>query len=246
MEVDGHILRVTNAINQLQRRLDLLLNSVVQAQKGVLQPQIVSPATLMESLIKSAPAIPKDITFPFPLSKDSIHLLPRLIELHVYIQDGILGYVILLPLVNRGTFVIYRLIPINILLNGNQFLYIETGKPFHLIDRVRQYYFLKESDLMDSCNLLNSRSYVCKQNQPLLSSHLQENCVVLLLQSRGNIPPSCDKIVEISNSVWTQLDINAWIHFVPNSEGIAILRREKPPSIYNNLRHRKIGYKPRV
>jgi hypothetical protein len=134
IEVEGHILRVTIAVNQLQRRLDLLLNSVVQAQKGMLQPQIVSPATLMESLIKSAPAIPKDTTFPFLLSKDSIHLLLRLIELHVYIQDGILGYVILLLLVNRGMFDIYRLIPIPILLNGNQFLYIETGKPFLWID----------------------------------------------------------------------------------------------------------------
>jgi hypothetical protein len=184
----------------------------------------------MESLIKGAPAIPKDTTFPFPLSKDSIHLLLRLSEAHVYIQDGILGYVILLPLVNRGTFDIYRLFPITILLNGNQFLYIDTGKPFLWIDRVRQYFFLTESDWMNSCNLLNSRSYVCKQNEPLLSSHLQENCVVLLLQSRGNIPASCDKqIVELSNSVWTQLDSNAWIYFVPRSEGITILCRGKPP-----------------
>jgi hypothetical protein len=148
----------------------------------------------------------------------------------VYIQDGILGYVILLPLVNRGTFDIYRLIPVPILLNGNQFLYIETGKPFLWIDRVRQYYFLKESDWMNSCNLLNSRSYVFKQNQPLISSHLQENCVVLLLQSRGNIPPSCDqRVVELSKSVWTQLNINDWIYFIPRSEGITILCREKPP-----------------
>ena len=54
--------------------------------------------------------------------------------------------------------------------------------------------------------------------------------MVLLLQSRGNIPASCDKrVVELSNSVWTQLDSNAWIYFVPRSEGITILCRGKPP-----------------
>jgi hypothetical protein len=199
----------------------------------------------MASLIKSAPAIPKDTTFPFPWSKDSIHLLLRLSEVHVYIQDSILGYVILLPLVNRGTFDIYRLFLIPILLNGKQFLYIDTDKPFLWIDRVRQYYFLTESDWMNSCNLLSSRSYVCKKNETLLSSQPQENCVVLLLQSRGNIPASCDKrVVELSNSVWTQLDSNAWIYFVPRSERITILCRGKPPVGITISGIRRLGLSP--
>jgi hypothetical protein len=75
IEVEGHILRVTNAMNNLQRNLDLLINSVVHTQKGVLQPQIISPATLMESLMKSAPAFPNDTTLPFPLSKDNTFVI---------------------------------------------------------------------------------------------------------------------------------------------------------------------------
>ena len=72
-------------------------------------------------------------------------------------------------------------------------------------------------------------SYVCKQNQPLLSSHLHENCIVSLLQPGRSDPPSCDKrVVEIFNSVWTQLANNEWIYFVPKSEGITILCRDKP------------------
>jgi hypothetical protein len=111
IEVEGHILRVTSAMNNLQRNRDLLISSVVHAQKGMLQPQIISPTTLMESLMRSAPAFPKDTPLPFPLSKDSTLLLLRLCELQVYIKNSILGYVILVPLINRGTFDIYRLIP---------------------------------------------------------------------------------------------------------------------------------------
>ena len=71
---------------------------------------------------------------------------------------------------------------------------------------------------MESCRILNSISYVCKQNQPLLSSDLRENYMVKLLQPRGSVPPSCDKyVVEISNSVWTQLANNSWVYFVPTS-----------------------------
>jgi len=84
---------------------------------------------------------------------------------------------------------------------------------------------------MDSCKILNAMNYVCKQNHPLLSSHLHENCMVKLLQSRGSVPPICDKrVVEISNSVWTQLANNEWIYFVPSSESVTILCMDKPPA----------------
>jgi hypothetical protein len=63
IEVEGHIMRVKNAMNALQRNLDMLIGSVIHAQKGVLQPQIISPTVLMESLMKSAVAFPKDTSY---------------------------------------------------------------------------------------------------------------------------------------------------------------------------------------
>jgi len=200
IEVEGHMLRVNNAINVLQRNMDLSIDSVMNAQKEVLQPQIISPITLMETLIKSVSAFPKDITLPFPLSKDSAHFILRHCDLLVYIKNGILGYVILLPLVNRGNFNIYRLIPIPVPLDRSKFLYIDVRKSFLWIDQARQYYFMTDKEWMDSCKILNSMKYVCKQNQPLLSSHLHENCMVKLLQPRGSVPP-----VEISVSSKSQI-----------------------------------------
>jgi hypothetical protein len=197
IDVEGHILGVNNAMLTLQRKLDLLIDRVIHARKGVLQPQIISPVSLMETLIKSVPAFPKDTTLPIPMSKDLAHPLFRLYELHEYIKNGILGYVIPLPLVNRGNFNIYKLIPIPASLDRTKFLYVDTGKSFLWIDQARQYYFMTEEGWKDSCKILNNLQYVCKQNQPLLSSHLHENCMVNLLQPRGSVPLICEKrIVE--------------------------------------------------
>lgn len=44
------------------------------------------------------------------------------------------------------------------------------------------------------------------------------------------MPLICEKrVVELSNSVWTQLENNEWIYFVPSSESITILCNDKSP-----------------
>jgi len=54
--------------------------------------------------------------------------------------------------------------------------------------------------------------------------------MVTLLQPRGSVLPRCDKlVVEISDSVWTQLTNNEWIYFVPTIESVKILCTDKPP-----------------
>jgi hypothetical protein len=68
IEVEEHILIVNHAMFTVQRNLDLLTDSVTHLQKGVLQPQIASPVTPMEALIKSVSAFPKDTSLPIPLN----------------------------------------------------------------------------------------------------------------------------------------------------------------------------------
>ncbi|XP_023715320.1 uncharacterized protein LOC111868676 [Cryptotermes secundus] len=58
INIESHIAQVNSALNAMQRNLDLLIESILNAQKGVLQPQIVSPSLIIESLKKSIPFFP--------------------------------------------------------------------------------------------------------------------------------------------------------------------------------------------
>jgi hypothetical protein len=132
--------------------------------------------------------------------------------------------------VNRGQFDIYKLIPIPLPLDQTKFLYLDTGNSFLWIDKAREYYFMTDSYWLDTCKVLDARFYVCRQDQPLLSSQINENCMVKLLQPRRSVPPSYMKrIVELVNSVWTQLGGNEWIYFIPTSEIITILCTDRAP-----------------
>ena len=69
--IEKHITQVNNALTILQRNVDLLLDSAVHAQSGGINPQIVLPHLLLESLQGSQPFFPRDTISPFPLSKES-------------------------------------------------------------------------------------------------------------------------------------------------------------------------------
>jgi hypothetical protein len=229
-EVEGHISRASSAMNAAQRKLDLLIDSVLNAKKGILQPQIVSPSALVNALTEGASAFPKDTTLPIPLSKDSAYQLLRLCTLQVYIKQSVLVYVISIPLVNKGDFDIYKPIPIPVPSGQKKFVYIDTGRSLLWVDQARQYYFLSDKASVERCTIVNTLSRVCEQVQPLLLSHLHDNFLVDMMQSRSSIPPTCErKVVELSHPVWTQLKNNEWIYVVPVSEMITILCSEKPP-----------------
>jgi hypothetical protein len=123
---EGHIAQVNNALAAMQRNLDLMIESVINAQKGVLQPQIVAPSLIMETLKGSTSAFPKETMASFIFGKDSANLIPKVCDISISVNDGILGYIISLPLINRGTFKIFKLIPLPVAIGQNKFVYIET------------------------------------------------------------------------------------------------------------------------
>jgi hypothetical protein len=49
--------------------------------------------------------------------------------------------VITLPLINRGVFKIYRMVPVPIPLGNKKFAYINTEESYLYIDQTRQYHF---------------------------------------------------------------------------------------------------------
>jgi hypothetical protein len=135
VEIKGRILRVSNAMDAIQGNFDIIINSILNAQRGTVQPQIISPKELMDNLIRSVPTFPEDTTLAFHMSKTSTHLVFRVCSLQVYISEEILRYIIGISLVGRGSFGIYKLIPKPVASNHIKYLYVETEKNL-LIDRL--------------------------------------------------------------------------------------------------------------
>jgi len=120
--LEDHIVKALDASLALQRALDMLIDSIADAQKGTLPPRVASPTLLLDALRNSTPSFPPDTTLPFPLGKDYVHALYQICDVRVYIFKERLGYVISVPLVHKRTFSVLKMIPIPVPVNQNNFL----------------------------------------------------------------------------------------------------------------------------
>jgi hypothetical protein len=66
----------------------MLLQSIFNARKGILKPQIISPKPIMNALIKIIPSFRKDTISPIRLSKNSINLICKVCDINVFIGEG--------------------------------------------------------------------------------------------------------------------------------------------------------------
>jgi len=229
--IEKHITQVTNALTLLQRNVDLLLDSVIHAQAGKVQPQLVPPKLLLEALRESQASFPRDTTLPFALSADSASLVYKVCDVRVYIQNSRLSYVISIPLIDKGEFKAYYLVPIPIPVNKDKLIYVRVEKSILCVDKSRQYYFFSSDQELNSCKEVSKQKHVCKQSKPLLSSLTQEECAVLLLKERKTLPTSCEvHYVQLTNTVWTQISDHEWIYYVPQRDSITILCTGRDPT----------------
>ena len=65
--VNAHSMQLNRAIGEFRRQIEILINVIMNSQKGVLQPQIVTPAQIMKHMKASQAVFP--LTFECSLSK---------------------------------------------------------------------------------------------------------------------------------------------------------------------------------
>lgn len=65
---NSHFPRVLDALNVLQS-FDIVINIIMEGQKGVLHPLVVPPTLLMDAFMRNSFLFPRDTALPFPLTR---------------------------------------------------------------------------------------------------------------------------------------------------------------------------------
>jgi len=92
LTVNEHSMQLNRAIDECRREYEILIDAIMNSQKGVLQPQIIAPAQIMKLMKASQADMPPEFSLPLPLSAAYHHLVLRIIDLDVYLKREISMY----------------------------------------------------------------------------------------------------------------------------------------------------------
>jgi hypothetical protein len=200
-------MQLERAINECRREYNILIDS----QKGILRPHILTPAQIIKQMKASQADTPSELSLPIPLSAAYQNLVLRIMEFVLLVKGNFLVYVIRLPLTNHMNCNVYPVLPLLIMIKNTdiKFTFILPEREYLLMDVAKQYYARLKIDRIKECKLINSYHRVSKQNNPVQVTHVHEECEVEMLQSTRTLPSSCSqRVVEINQTVWTQMITN--------------------------------------
>jgi len=233
LAVSEHNMQLERALDECRREYNILIDAILNSQKGILQPHLITPAQIVKQMKASQADVPSELTLPIPLSATYQNLIVNIIDLDVFIRNNFLVYVIRLPLTNHIKYNVYHVLPLPIRIKDtdNQFIFILPEREYLLMDTAKRYHARLRVTEIKECKSITARHKICKQSSPVQLTHLHEDCEVEMLQSLRAIPSSCSqRIAEINRTIWTQLDDNQWLYVAPRPDALTILCSKQEPS----------------
>ena len=100
LTINEHSMQLNRAIDECRTEYEILIDAVVNYQKGVIQPQLINPAQILEQVKTSQADMPSDLSLPIPTTATYQRLLLRIISTEVFLKGNFLAYVIRLPQTN--------------------------------------------------------------------------------------------------------------------------------------------------
>jgi len=95
----------------MPERIRISIDAGVNSQKGVIQPQIITPAQILEQEKINQADMPSDLSLPIPMSATHQHVVFKIITFDVFLKGLFLVYVICLPLTNSVLYNFFMFFP---------------------------------------------------------------------------------------------------------------------------------------
>lgn len=228
MTINEHLIQLQILFNELSVEYEQLVSAIVHAQKGILAPHIVNPVQMVKYL-RQIQADLRDVRFPIPLVEEYGYILLKVMDLNVFVNQDMLGYVINIPLIENNEFHLYKLIPLPIKVTSgkDQYVYIQPEKDYLLVDSAKKLYAKVLQNELE-CKEVDKQRRICKQTFVLSAMYDHEDCEVGLLQDK-QIPTNCvKKMITLNRSLWTHLSANEWLYVAPKEEGMTVLCNSYP------------------
>lgn len=199
-----HTITLSALANQLLSHCNEYIEAVNLGKHGILSPLIITPKILFDeiSLYKG------EYELPILPDYENVHVLYKIIELEIFSSNGLIVYVIKVPLVNKSTFNLYQIISLPIQHPNSTYIsYIEPQKEFLLLSNTKTLVTLMQG--LAGCTEYSARQYICREVHTTKRTE-QQTCEVMLLNPHlTTIPENCrTRTINAIIETWHYLKYN--------------------------------------
>ena len=86
LTVNEHTMQLERAISECRREYNILIDAIINSQKRILQPHIITPAQIVKQMKASQTDIPSDLSVPIPFSATYQNLIVNIIDFDVLLR----------------------------------------------------------------------------------------------------------------------------------------------------------------
>jgi ribosomal protein L10 len=89
LTVNEHNTQLERALDECRREYNILIDAIMNSQKGNLQPHIITPAQKLKQMKASQADIPSELSLPIPLSATYQNLIVNIVDLDVFMKNNL-------------------------------------------------------------------------------------------------------------------------------------------------------------
>ncbi|KAJ8967867.1 hypothetical protein NQ314_002603 [Rhamnusium bicolor] len=215
----------TFLLTQFQTEQKTLFQVIKNANRGDLDPYVLTPLNLVEMLEDIQPNLPEETKFPFYPNIENAHKLYNIIKPSVYLYNSKIIFILQIPLVNSKTFTLHKITSLPIPVRKNVFIFILPQEAYLMIDNnYYEYMLMSSNNFNDYCEEISKSKFLCKQVQQISFVHSSTECELTIFKSTKELPDSCNKrIMLLDKPIFLQLQQpKTWIYAVPESENLIL------------------------
>lgn len=196
---------------QYAHETENLASIVNNALQGFIHSSLLDTNEFNEQLKEIKLKLPIGSDIPFDLSDSGKSDLLRLVNISIVYIEGVLIFIIEVPLVNNYDFTLYKYIPLPVKMYNNLYAIIEPNFDYIALDNSCLYYTGLSNHQLSKCKTTTD-AIICYHVKPV--QNVGESCEMMLFQNPESLPNSCNvKYIMSSQNIWHKLnDNNTWLY----------------------------------
>lgn len=202
----------------------ILLDSLVNSNRGFLDPYVITPLSLIEMMLNAEPKLPEGYKFPYYPNFENARKLYNLITSKYYLYNGKIIWILKMNLVKAKQYDLFKITSLPFSVDGNIFGFVLPRQPYMLVDRAEtEYSLFSDSDFHISCKYIEEGAYLCTRIQTYAAGSNMDCEIGIFLNTEIN-PDDCQiRLISLKDPIFLQLlEHKTWIYASGNPSDLTL------------------------